>query len=104
MSLAPRDVAAVPESSTSIKTTVDQATEHTGVDHYIVQIEGQTEKNCTAPLRGLSCIINGLSPAVEYMVQTEACLAPNSGPNPCSALKVGGKTWTNPSSKSLAVV
>ncbi len=90
---------AIPESPTSVKTTVVPATEHTGVDHYVVQIKDHTDKNCTAPLTTSSCIITGLSPAVEYTVQAESCLAPSSGPDPCSDAKIGGKSWTKPSGK-----
>ncbi len=104
LSIAPGTVTALPESPVAVKATVVPATDSAGVTRYIIQIKDHTEKNCTTTVPTLSCTIPGLSPAVEYTVQTEACLAPNSGPNPCSALMVGGKTWTNPSSKSLAVV
>ncbi len=104
LSIAPGTVTASPESPASVKATEVPATDSSGVTRYIVQIKDHTEKNCTTTVPTLSCTISGLSPAVEYTVQTEACLAPNSGPDPCSAVKVGGNSWTNPSSKSLAIV
>ncbi len=99
--LAPQGVAAVPASPSSITATVEPAVVPEVVDHYVVQIEGHTDKKCSATAPTLSCTITGLPPAAEYTVQAKACLGVQSGSKPCSDVKLGGKSWTNPSSKFL---
>ncbi len=95
---------AAPASSSSIKVTVDQAADHTGVHHYIVEIQGETTKNCQPLPNELFCTIDDLLPAKQYTVQVKACLDESSGPNPCSPVKVGGKSWTKPKSKDLMII
>ncbi len=101
--LAPQGVTAAPASPSSITATVQPAVVPEVVDHYVVQIEGHPNKKCSATLPTLSCTITGLPPAAEYTVQAKACLGVQSSPKPCSDVTVGGKSWTNPSSKFLTL-
>ncbi len=77
-----------PASSFSIKATVIPATDHTGVHHYVMEIQGETTKNCQPQLGELFCTIDDLLPATQYTVQVKACLDESSGLNPCSPVKV----------------
>ncbi len=104
MYIVPDGVTAVPVSSTSITATVDPAGDPAGVDHYIVQIENDTGKKCKATPAELPCSITDLSPATQYTVQVMACLVEGSSPNQCSPVKVGGKSWTKPTSKHLMII
>ncbi len=91
----------MPASSSSVTATVEPVVVPEVVDHYVVQIEGHIDKKCSATVPTLSCTITGLPPAAEYTVQAKACLGVQSSSKPCSDAKLGGKSWTNPSSKFL---
>ncbi len=95
---------AAPASSSSIEATIDQATDHAGVHHYVVEIQGETTKNCQPQSGELSCTIDELLPAKQYTVQVKACLDESSGRDPCSPVKVGGKSRTKPTSKHLMII
>ncbi len=99
MVLAPNGVSAESVSAPLIKATVEPATDHTNVDHYVVQIVGNTDKHCTTRPGELSCTISELLPAHKYKVKAIACLDANGGSNPCGAAKVGEETWTKPTRK-----
>ncbi len=98
----PGGVTAAPASSTSIKAAVIQAADPTGVHHYVVEIQGETTKNCQPQLGELFCTIDDLLPAKQYTVQVKACLDESSGLNPCSPVQVGGQGWTKPTSTGLS--
>ncbi len=99
MVLAPGGVTAEPVSTSSIKATVEPATDDTNVDHYVVQIDNDPDKHCTTRPGELSCPISELLPATKYKVKAMACLGENGGSNPCGAAMVGGETWTRPTRK-----
>ncbi len=64
-------------------------------------MKNQPSKQCEASPTDLFCVINDLLPAMEYTVQTTACLDESSGPDQCSNFWVEGKGWTKPSRKTF---
>ncbi len=94
----------VPDSKSSIKVIVTQASDINGVDHYNVQVTNDPGKFCKARPGQLTCTIGGLQPAKEYTVQATACLDGNSGVSPCNTVAVEGTGWTKPSRKFFPLV
>ncbi len=94
----------MPDSKSSVKVTVTQASDINGVDHYNVQVKNDPGKFCKAAPGQLACIIGGLQPAKQYTVQATACLDGSSGAHPCNAVAVEGAGWTKPSRKLFSVV
>ncbi len=101
MYVAPTGVTAEPASPDWLKATVEPATDPTGAHHYVVQIQGDEGKACTTAPNEVICTIGSLSPVTQYTVQVMACLDENRESQPCSAVTVGGHSWTKPTRKGL---